>query len=86
MRTANACATCKGHLKKKLAEGGSQPLLLNNCMSPSGPTRVVFVLNMALSHKDKAMIKPSVMSSLDPLGRCIVQEWMFQAGRIREDA
>lgn len=36
VRTANVCATCRHHLERKVARGGSWPLLLNNHMSPNG--------------------------------------------------
>ena len=68
-----------GSSKKTLVEGGPQPLLLKNCSSPKGPTRGSFGSEHALSYKDEAIAEPSVISSLDLLGRCTVQEWIFQA-------
>ena len=62
-----------------LVKDGPQPLLLNNCRSPKGPSRGSFGSEHALPYKDKATTELSVISSLDLLGRWTVQEWIFQA-------
>lgn len=76
MRTANVCVMRRGHLKGKVARGGSWPLLLNKYVTPNDPTRTVLVLKTPLPYnKDNLQLSiEALVILLVILGRYIVHE------------